>query len=107
MTLRQKKVSENIKHLAAKFLQKESTGGSLITVTNADISKDLKRATIFITIFPETSEKSALDFAKRKRSDIRNYIRVKLKMKTLPFLDVEIDKGEKNRQRIDELSFNL
>ena len=107
MTLRQEKVSENIKHLAAEFLQKESSGGSLITVTNTDISKDLKKATIFITVFPESSEKSALDFAKRKRSDIRNYIRAKLKMKTLPFLDFDIDKGEKNRQRIDELSLNL
>jgi len=107
MTLRQEKVSENIKHLAAEFLQRESSGGSLITVTNSDISKDLKKATIFITVFPESSEKSALDFAKRKRSDIRNYIRAKLKMKTLPFLDFDIDKGEKNRQRIDELSLNL
>ena len=107
MALRQKKVSENIKHLAAELLQRESSGNSLITVTNANISKDLKRATIFITVFPEASEQSALDFAKRKRSDIRNYVRVKLKMKTLPFLDFEIDKGEKNRQRIDELSLNL
>ena len=107
MTLRQEKVSENIKHLSAEFLQRESSGSSLITVTNTDISKDLKRATIFITVLPETSEDSALNFAKRKRSDIRNYIRTKLKMKTLPFLDFEIDKGEKNRQRIDELSLNL
>lgn len=107
MTLRQEKVQENIKHLAAEFLQKESSGGSLITVTNANVSKDLKRATMFITVLPVASEESALNFAKRKRGDIRNFIKTKLQMKTLPFLDFEIDKGEKNRQRIDELSLNL
>jgi len=107
MTLRQEKVQGNIKHLAAEFLRKESSGGSLITVSNATISKDLKKATLFITVFPESKEKSALNFAKRKRSDIRNFIKVRLQMRTLPFLDFEIDQGEKNRQRIDELSLNL
>ena len=107
MTLRQQKVQENIKHLAAELLQRESSGSSLITVTDANISKDLKKATIFITVLPESSEESALNFAKRKRSDLRNFIKTKLQMKTLPFLDFEIDKGEKNRQRIDELSQNL
>ncbi len=88
-------------------MQRESSGGSLITVTDANISKDLKKATIFITVLPESSEESALNFAKRKRSDLRNFIKTKLQMKILPFLDFEIDKGEKNRQRIDELSQNL
>lgn len=107
MTLRQEKVRENIKHLAAEFLQRESTGNSLITVTDANISKDLKKATIFITVLPEASEDSALNFAKRKRGAIRNFIKTKLQMKTLPYLDFEIDQGEKNRQKIDELSLKL
>ncbi|MFH1402528.1 MAG: ribosome-binding factor A [Patescibacteria group bacterium] len=104
MTLRQNKVKENIKNLAAQFLSMESNRVSLITVTNATVSKDLKKATIFISVLPETSEKSALNFAKRKRSDIRDFLKEKLKMKTIPFLDFELDMGEKNRQKIDELS---
>jgi ribosome-binding factor A len=107
MTLRQEKVKENIKHLVAQFLEKESNGTSLITVTDTNVSKDLKKATIFITVLPDSSEDSALNFAKRKRSDIRGFIRKKLQMRILPFLDFEIDKGEKNRQRIDELSLDL
>ncbi len=107
MTLRQEKVKENIKHLVAQFLEKESNGTSLITVTDANVSKDLKKATIFITVLPDSSEDSALNFTKRKRSDIRGFIRKNLQMRILPFLDFEIDKGEKNRQRIDELSLDL
>lgn len=107
MTLRQEKVRGNIKHLVAQFLERESNGTSMITVTDSDVSKDLKQATIFITVLPNSSEESALNFAKRKRSDIRNFIKKKLKMRVLPFINFEIDKGEKNRQRIDELSLNL
>jgi ribosome-binding factor A len=107
MTLRQEKVSENIMHLAAQFLERESNGTSLITVTSSNVSKDLKKATIFITVLPDSSEESALNFVKRKRSDIRDFIKKKMKMRVLPFVDFEIDMGEKNRQRIDELSLNL
>ncbi|OGD66741.1 hypothetical protein A2442_01295 [Candidatus Campbellbacteria bacterium RIFOXYC2_FULL_35_25] len=104
MTQRQEKVTELLKSLAAQFLQNESNYTSLITVTSADVSKDLKRATIFITVYPTAGEESALNFVKRKRKDFKSFAKSKLKMKSVPFFDFEIDKGEKNRQRIDEIS---
>ncbi len=107
MTLRQEKVRENIKNLVAQFLSKESNRTSLITVTSANVSKDLKKSTIFITVLPDSGEESALNFVKRKRSDIRSFVQSKLKMRRTPFFDFEIDHGEKNRQRIDELSADL
>jgi len=106
MTQRQEKVAGIVKKLSAQFLQIESSGQSLITVTNCTISQDLKNATIFISVLPEKSEEYAINFIKRKRSDMRDYIKKNTKMRVLPFLDVEIDYGEKNRQKIDELSNN-
>lgn len=102
-SLRQEKVNNLIKELAAQFIEREGNNTSLITVTDCSISKDLKKATIFITVFPENREKFALDFLKRKRGDLRGHIKKHIHAKTIPFLEVEIDKGEKNRQRIDEL----
>jgi len=107
MTLRQNKVKENIRNLVADFLKAESNRTSLITVTDANVSKDLKKATIFISVLPESGEESALNFVKRRRKDVRNYLKKKLEMRSIPFLDFEIDLGEKNRQRIDELSQEL
>lgn len=104
--LRQEKVKNLMKDFAADFLQSESNYTSLITVTNADMSPDLKRATIFVTIYPETSEESALNFLKRKRKDFKEFVKSKTRMKSIPFFDFEIDRGEKNRQRIDELLRN-
>lgn len=102
-TNRKEKVANLIKELSAEFLERENNRTSLITVTSANCSPDLKRGTIYITVLPESKEKSALEFIKRKRSDLRNYIKKKMNIKNIPFLDVEIDSGEKNRQKIDEL----
>lgn len=102
-TDRKEKVANLIKELSAEFLERENNRTSLITVTSANCSPDLKRGTIYITVLPDDKEKSALEFIKRKRSDLRNYIKKRINIKNIPFLDVEIDHGEKNRQKIDEL----
>jgi len=105
-TGRQEKVANFIKELGAKFLERENNRTSLITVTSCTVSPDLKRTTIFITVFPNKKEASALGFVKRKRKDLRTYLKKNMKIKTIPFVEIEIDKGEKNRQRIDELLNN-
>jgi len=97
------KFARSIKELAAQFLERESNRTSLLTVTGCSVSPDLKRATIFLTVFPEEKEKAALGFAKRQRSALRKTLKQKLRVKIIPFLEIEIDKGEKNRQKIDEL----
>jgi len=103
MSLRTDKVNRLIKELAANFLEREATNQSLITVTGCVVTDDLKKATVYFTVLPENKEKAALDFTKRMRSDFRDYLKKNLEMRVLPFIDFEIDKGEKNRQRIDQL----
>src|SRR3990172_5306006 len=103
MSTRTDKVETLISHLAAKFLEKEATNVSLITVTGCKMSSDLKKAIIYFTVLPENKEKAALDFAKRMRGAFREYLKKNLEMRVLPFIDFEIDKGEKNRQRNNEL----
>ncbi|HNW71796.1 MAG TPA: ribosome-binding factor A [Candidatus Paceibacterota bacterium] len=100
---RTEKVANLIKELSANFLERENNRTSLITVTSCNISHDLKNATIFITVLPDEKEHDALDFAKRKRKELRDFLKKNMKIKIIPFLDIEIDKGEKNRQKIDEL----
>lgn len=97
------KVSKLIKELAATFLQRESTNASLISVTSVSVSPDLKKCTVFITTIPESKEETALLFAKRKRPEMREFFKKNMATKNVPFIEVEIDRGEKNRQKIDEL----
>jgi ribosome-binding factor A len=103
MNQRNQKIANNIKELVAQFLGKENNRTSLVTVTVCTVSPDLKQATIFITVFPETKEKPALEFIKRKLKELREFLKKNMSIKIIPFLSVEIDQGEKNRQKIDEL----
>jgi ribosome-binding factor A len=92
-----------LKELAAKYILTESSGKSLITITHCALSRKFDRATFFVSIFPVTEEEKAIDFLKRKRSEVREYIQDNSKIGRIPFVEFEFDLGEKNRQRVDEL----
>ncbi len=104
---RDEKLKELIRKVAGEFMQKESNHMSLITITDVSVSDKGQRATIFFTVLPEGKEKGALDFAKRKRAEFREAFAKQARIRAIPFFDFEIDKGEKNRQVIDEISRNV
>jgi ribosome-binding factor A len=106
MTQRNEKVANTIKELAAQFLNRENNRTSLVTVTGCSTSPDLKRATILITVLPNTKETEVVNFVKRNLKDLREFLKKNMPIKIIPFLDVAIDAGEKNRQKIDELLRN-
>lgn len=103
MAERNEKVAQMIKQMTASFIERENNRTSLITVTSCTVSHDLKKALIGISVLPESKERGALGFLKRKRGEIRAFIKKNLKIKNIPNIEIEIDKGEKNRQKIDTL----
>jgi len=107
MSDRDQKLKDIIREAAALFLQREGNYTSILTVTDVSISDRGNQATIFFTVLPENKEKGALDFVKRKRAEFREFFKSRARMRALPFFDFEIDKGEKNRQKIDEISRNV
>ena len=102
MSKRQTQMAEAIAHMAADFFARESNGESLITVTRADISPDLKNIKIYISVLPIEKEKAAIAFAKRVRTDFREYLKSKSALNVIPTVDFIVDLGEKNRQSVDE-----
>lgn len=100
---RQTKVSLEILALVQDFFQRESSGLSLMTITRCEVSPDMRQGTIYMTVIPVEKEQAALDFARRMRTDMRKYVMKRLPVKVIPFFEIEIDYGEKNRQHIDEL----
>lgn len=63
----------------------------------------MRNGTIFITVLPESKEEAAIHFAKRMRRELRKYVMKGLPVRVIPFLEVEIDYGEKNRLHVEEL----
>ncbi len=100
---RQLQVEQQVLGITQDFFQRESSGASMITVTRTEVSKDMKHGTIFITVLPENKEDAAINFAKRMRSELRHFVMKRLPVKVIPFFEVEIDFGEKNRLHVDAL----
>ncbi len=92
-----------LRELASEFLMRESNRTSLITITGVEIFSRGARAKILFTVLPENQEQAALDFFTRRLSDLREYVQEHARMMRVPFFEVAIDVGEKNRQRIDEI----
>ena len=101
---RSEQVNELIAHHAADFLARESNHESLITVTRSELSSDFRHITIFLSVLPESQSEKALAFSKRVRSDLREYLKAHTKLHPIPTVDFELDIGERNRQRVDELT---
>jgi ribosome-binding factor A len=98
------KLENLIRELAADFLQRESNGSSLVTVTRVVLTDRVTKAIILLSVLPEDKQEEAVEFARRKRGEFKEYVKKNSRIGRIPLFDFEIDIGEKNRQRIDELS---
>jgi ribosome-binding factor A len=98
------KISEEIQHHAADFFSREANRNTLITITRAELSPSQKQITVYFSVIPTSEERRALAFMQRKRNDFIIYLRRHTRIGILPKLEFEIDLGEKNRQRIDDLT---
>lgn len=107
MSQRSVQVAKLIKEAAASFFNEVANRKTLITITSADISPDFHNATVRFTAYPSEYEEQALHFTRRKRNDFKAYLKSHLRLKRIPFVEFEIDRGEKHRQRIDEISRGL
>lgn len=104
MNLKDEKLAGVIAELAAEYINRESNKGALITVTRAEAESRGKRVTVFFTVLPESEQDKSLEFLQRKQSDFRLFVSEKKVVAFPPSIRFEIDYGERNRQRLDELS---
>ncbi len=104
MQNRHEKISEALREVAAEFLAREANRNSLVTVTAARLSEDNKRGIIYITVLPETAEEPAVAFANRNRKEFADFFETRVRGVFMPHIEFQIDKGEKSRQHLDELS---
>ncbi len=101
---RHERTKEAIREQAAQYVARNAGPQSLITVTNVLLSDDAHRATICVTVLPQSAETSALSFLNRGRRDFAEYLIKHVRGVHMPHVEFVLDLGEKNRQRLDELS---
>ncbi|MFA6295180.1 MAG: hypothetical protein WC666_02025 [Candidatus Paceibacterota bacterium] len=107
MTQKDLKLKEIIRELAATFFSRESNRQTMITVTDVELLSNGGKAVILMTVLPAEKEDVAIGFAHRQLSDFREYVKENSRIARIPFFEVRLDYGEKNRQRLDEISKKL
>ena len=106
MSHRIEKWNEVLRRHAATYVERESNRDALISVTHVELNESMSYATIYISVLPESKEEASLFFMKRQLTGLRTYIKQHAPGRVLPFLNVEIDRGEKNRQLIDRIDIS-
>ena len=101
---RREKLQEALREVAAEFLAREASRQSLITVTRTEVSEKGSRGIIFISVLPVEQEGTALAFANRHLAELATYFEKRIRGARAPHVEFMLDKGEKNRQRLDELT---
>lgn len=93
--------------LAGQYIAREAGRSTLITPTRAELGKGRRNATIFVSVYPTEESDHALTFLARHKDLFREYLKKTSRLAILPYITFELDYGERNRQRLDELSSEI
>ena len=94
-----------IEEAAAEFIVRDVSlpSGTLATVTRVMLAPHLEKATIFVSVWPETKETEVLKLIHAVRRDFYEYAEKKFKINQRITVSFEIDRGEKARVRVEKL----
>lgn len=92
---------------AGRYIAREAGRDTMITPTRAVLSRDRKHATIYVSVFPDTEDVHAITFLMRHKDLFRNELKKTTRFTRLPFIRFEIDRGERARQHLDEVTRDL
>ncbi len=104
MAFRKEKLSSLLTELISEYMKtRVQSPSSAITITRLEISDDFKKVVIFVTMYPEDTQRETMRILKKERVKLRKTVGKSLTTKFIPSFEFRIDEGEKSRQRIEEL----
>ncbi len=106
-TRRVDRVAEGIRSEVATFLTagaKDPRIVGLVTVTGVDLTRDLRRANIFVSIIGTETERAAtLDGLASLATHLRSHVTRALRLRVAPELVFKLDESVQRAARIEEL----
>jgi ribosome-binding factor A len=106
---RQKKVASLIKEILSSqlitFFQDSEIG--LVTVTRVEITKDLKGAYVYVSVYGEADPKAVLKQLHELEKTLRKSVASRSKLKYNPKLIFSLDPQVGHESQIDELLNNI
>jgi len=108
-SLRQKKIASLIQEILSSqiIIQMQDSEAGLVTVTRVEISKDLKRAHVYVSVFGEADPNAALSHLNGLQKSLGRSIASRSKLKYNPRLFFFLDPHVEHESRIDKLLNDL
>lgn len=104
MKYKKEKLTSAIQELAGKYIATKSFANTMITITDVLMSECFSKAKICFTVYPTDKEKLIETKLNRGKGRFAQYVKSNGRITSIPHFSFAIDKGEKHRQRIEELS---
>ena len=73
-----------ISELAGVFLNERTTGKSLLTGVDTQLSEDGRNAHVFVSVFPTEHHAEAKSFLMRQGGEFRTYLAARAHLRTIP-----------------------
>ncbi len=89
---------------AAEYIARVANRNTLITPTRAMLSKDRTRATVYVSVFPDSAREAAISFLRRHQRGFFIYLKEEARFGHIPNVHFVFDVGEENRQHLDEIT---
>jgi ribosome-binding factor A len=105
-TRRQVQVGDEIKQIISYLLQRELKDPRIgfVTVTQVDVTQDLKYARVFVSVMGgQEEQKATLDALTSARGFIRHEVATRMTTRTVPELQFRLDRGIEYSDRINRL----
>jgi ribosome-binding factor A len=102
---RQKRVGSLIKEELSRLLIEtfQNSFSGLITVTEVNMSSDLKTAKVYISFLGQKKKEEALELLEKRKGFLRKSIATKVKLKYNPKLIFSIDRTPDIEEKIESL----
>ncbi|MGB0766982.1 MAG: 30S ribosome-binding factor RbfA [Phycisphaeraceae bacterium] len=103
MTHRIEQVESTLRKALAQVLQRRLSDPrirGLVSIIDVDVSPDMKRATIAVSVLPEEYEKRTVAGLKAANRHIQSEVKKLVALRVVPHLSFELDQSLKQAERV-------
>ena len=103
-SIRVQKVEELLRELVSNLIREQvPEEHGMITVTDTEVTADLKSATIFVALMNKTDEQKVISVLNKLAPDFQRELGKSLALRYTPRLIFKIDVGDEKIGRIEEI----
>jgi ribosome-binding factor A len=77
--------------------------GTLVSVTNVNVSDDRDHATVFVSVFPDAEQKRVMEILTKSAGYLQHFLNKRIRHNAVPRIFFKFDQGIKAGARMDEL----